>query len=98
MQKIKSSNPRKFWKFLNQNKKSLVKLKIDDAYEHFKNINYSEDNPDSDTDFEAFPAQNMAGNDEINGPISLEEMQSAVECLKNNKSNGIDMILNEHIK
>ena len=72
MQKIKSSNPRKFWKFLNQNKKPLVNLKIDDAYEHFKNINYSEDNSDSDTIFEAFPAQNMAGNDEINGPISLE--------------------------
>ena len=98
MQKIKSSNPRKFWKFLNQNKKPLVNLRIDDAYEHFKNINYSEDNSDSDTDCEAFPAQNMADKDEINGPISLEEIQSAVKCLKNNKSNGIDMILNEHIK
>ena len=40
----------------------------------------------------------MADNHEINGPISLEEIQSAVKLLKNNKSNGIDMILNEHIK
>ena len=75
-----------------------MNLKIDDAYEHFKNINYSEDNSDTVTDFEAFPAQNMACNYEIDGPISLEGIQSPVKCLKNNKSNGIDMVLDEHIK
>ena len=98
MRNIKSSNPQKFWIFLNQNKKPPLNLKIDSAYEHFKNMNFSEDNSGSDTDFEAFESQHMADNHVINGPISLEEIQLAVKRLKNNKSNGIDTILNEHIK
>ena len=37
MQNIKSSNPRIFWKFLNQTKKKPpVNLTVNSAYEHFK--------------------------------------------------------------
>ena len=98
MQNIKSSNQRKFCKFLNQNKKPLVNFKFDSAHEHLKNMNYNEDRSSNDIDFEAFEAQNMTENDERNDPISLEEIKTAVKNLKNNKSNGLDMILNEHIK
>ena len=63
-------------------------MKIDSAYIHFKIMNYSEDNSCSDTDFEEFEAQHMLDNHDINGPISLKEIQSAVQRLKK-KSNGI---------
>ena len=37
-------------------------------------------------------------NEEINGPILWSEIEKAILKLKNNKSSGPDMILNEHIK
>lgn len=37
-------------------------------------------------------------NEEINGPILWFEIEKAIFNLKNNKSGGIDMIVNEHIK
>ena len=57
-------------------------------------MNHNEDSSSNDINFEA---QNMAEKDEINGPISLEEIKTAVKNLKKKKkSNGLDMILNEH--
>ena len=40
----------------------------------------------------------MTENEEINVPITLEKNRKAVKPLKNNKSSGVDIILNEHIK
>ena len=37
-------------------------------------------------------------NEEINQPITATEIMSIIKNLKNNKSNGIDSILNEHLK
>ena len=40
----------------------------------------------------------LTENEEINRSNTLEEIRKAVRTLKNNKSSGVDMILNEHIK
>ncbi len=37
-------------------------------------------------------------NDEINQPITNDEITKVIKGLKNNKANGIDFIVNEHIK
>ena len=37
-------------------------------------------------------------NEEINVPITENEINSAIKTLKNNKANGYDKIVNEHIK
>ena len=39
----------------------------------------------------------MTENEKINVPITSEEIRKALKTLKNNKSSGVDMILNEHI-
>lgn len=49
MRNIKTSNPRKFLSFLNNNKKSTNNLSLDAAFEYFININYTEDNRCSDS-------------------------------------------------
>ena len=98
LRNIKTSNPRKYWKFLNENKKPKTNLSVDMAYEYFSNINLSADINDTDTNFNYTEIPSRPENAEINSPISLEEIRQAVRCLKNNKSNGIDMILNEHIQ
>ena len=41
--KLKRAEPRKFWKFLNGNKRSKINLELDKAYEHFSKINYNQE-------------------------------------------------------
>jgi hypothetical protein len=50
-----------------------------------QNINYDEANTEFDTNC-------------LNNPITIEEIEKVAKTLKNNKSPGIDEILNEHIK
>ena len=83
---------------MTENKKPKTNLSVDMAYEYLSNINLSADINDIDTNFNYTEIPCRPENAEINSPISLEEIRQAVRCLKNNKFNGIDMILNEHIK
>ena len=69
-------------------------MELDKAYEHFSKINYNQEANTSEINIDP----DLTENEEINGPISLEEIRKAVRTLKNNKSMGVDMILNEHIK
>ena len=94
LRKLKRAESRKFWKFLNGNERSKINLELDKAYEHFSKINNNQEANTSDINIDP----DLTENEEINGPITLEEIRKAVRTLKNNKSTGVDMILNEHIK
>ena len=48
------------------------------------------------TDFNIY--ENVSINNEINGNLTENEILSATKLLKNNKSSGLDNILNEYIK
>ena len=98
MRAIKTSNPRQFWKFLNENKTPEINLSLRAAHEYFSKINYSTEVNASDGSLNLPNAIPVVENEEINVPISLDEISHAVNMLKNNKSSGLDMILNEHIK
>ena len=62
LRKLKRAEPRKFWKFLNGNKRSKIYLELEKAYEHQET---SEINLDPD----------LTENEKINGPIALEEIR-----------------------
>ena len=94
LRKIKKAEPRKFWRFLNGTRKCEIKLELDKAHDYFSKINHCQETETSDINLNFEPNEN----EEINIPITLEEIKKAARILKNNKSSGIDMILNEHIK
>ena len=98
MRKIKKSEPRKFWKFLNGNKKLPTEVTVEDCFEHFSAMNSSDYDRGPERNFDTNFENLQADNEELNAPILWSEIEKAVSSLKNNKSGGLDMILNEHIK
>ena len=96
---IKTSEPRKFWKFLNGNKKNTSNISVEKCFKFFKDINSSQDEENIGQNIPENNADDIEHiNEEINGPILWSEIEKAVRSLKNNKSSGLDEILNEHIK
>ena len=100
------TNPKVFWKILNGKKHNNVKATLSDCFDHFSKINYNV-NADRDNNLENNnqPPHNSTQNQEndsidedLNNPITAMEIEKTVRKLKNNKSNGADDILNEHIK
>ena len=97
LKSLKRSNPREYWRIINNNKGPKCQAPLDDLINYFKKIN----NPPPEHD-ETVPVQcevqNYPYSEAINLPITTEEITEAVAALQNNKSPGSDQILNEHIK
>ena len=98
IRKLKSTNPKKYWKTINtQNKKDEVQAPLEELYRHFKTSNEQATNT-GETENDDFDLVNNEINDEINQPISENEILHAVCSLKTNKAPGLDGIVNEQIK
>ena len=96
LRRFKSSNTKEFWRILDDGKnKNISSAPLNDLYDFFKNINKGESN-DTDVHFDTGMTQQI--NETINKKISEDEILKAVNTLKQNKSSGIDGVLNEHIK
>ena len=92
---LKNSNPKEYWRILNSGSKQKTKMApLNDLFEYFKTINGAEIN-DTVPDL---GGHNNPINEEINVPITADEITQAVKKLKNSKSPGTDDVLNEHIK
>ncbi|MES9883934.1 MAG: hypothetical protein ABW185_24050 [Sedimenticola sp.] len=96
LRKLKKSNSRDYWKIINDSNKGKIDIgcPIEKRYTHFKNIGQSES---ADERIENDEQINMAINEEINEPITENEILKSVRKLNKNRANGIDLILNEHI-
>ena len=93
---LKSTNPGEYWKIINNGKKKIKtgNIPLNTLFDHFHDLNKSKTNanvniPDS-------PIQNS--NESINRAFTIDEINKHINSLKNNKSPGIDNILNEFIK
>ena len=99
LRNLKDAKPRNFWKIINSvDKKEKSTAPLHELYDYFKTLNEDDNNVDSDlhTSFSQSNVHNT--NMTINKPFTESEIIAAVKNLKNNKSNGIDNILNEHLK
>ena len=99
LRNLKDAKPRNFWKIINSvDKKENSTAPLHELYDYFKTLNEDDYNVDSDlhTNFSQSNVHNT--NMTINKPFTESEIIAAVKNLKNNKSNGIDNILNEHLK
>ena len=73
----------------------MNKVALETFYDHFKNLNVNNDNNDFN-----FNIQNADVNDncDLNKSFSEDDILHAIKSLKNNKSCGNDLILNEFLK
>ena len=101
---IKNTNPRQFWQIL-QELKDGKKENHADKIEPGKWYNYLVENnkckSSKDDDYiikQAIQSLNTTGFNELDFQINDNEYTDAVSKLKNNKSPGVDQILNEMIK
>lgn len=95
LRKLKSSNPKDYWRILNS--KSVQNSKIaalKDLYSYFKNVN--ESNIEDSTPYTNIP--DCPINENINLPITSDEISKTIKSLKLNKAHGMDKVLNEHLK
>ena len=101
LRNLKQKKPKDFWKVINSiNKKEDTTAPLHDLYEYFKTLNADSEgeNTDNDSGNLKFPDKISDLNIDINLPFTENEIIKAIKKLKNNKSHGIDGILNEHLK
>ena len=97
---MKTKDPKSYWSLLNKStdkQKSVVnKVALETFYDHFKNLS----NENNDHDQFNFDINNVDINDnaELNRSFSEADIMHAIKALKNNKSCGTDLILNEFLK
>ena len=99
LKNLKSTNPKEFWKIINSvDKKNTHTPPLDELHNFFKTLHTCSNENDQICHDIEFDENLVEINEEINQPISQEEILKATKNLKNNKSPGSDNILNEHIK
>ncbi|MEW8547931.1 MAG: hypothetical protein AB2693_30870, partial [Candidatus Thiodiazotropha sp.] len=97
LKELRSNNPKDYWKIINSiDKKKNPAVSVENFYSFFKDINSDKSNTEDSTEYD--PEKMQTINQEINQPISPEEILLAIRCLKNNKSHGSDKIINEQLK
>lgn len=94
---LKKDSPQEYWKILDGPKRSScpAKVSLDDFVHHFSSLNNVQCAA-SETHYVDFD-QSM-GNDELNAPISVDEVIKIIKKLKNNKACGVDLVRNEFLK
>lgn len=102
---LRTNNPREYWKILNTNTdKKKCNANLYDLFTFYReccNKNYNEQDESNNNVF-SLDELNMLSdidlNNDINQPITREEIFKGINMLKNNKACGDDRILNEYIK
>ena len=99
LKSLKSKDPKLYWKQINLNeKKSEPSAKLHDLYQFFKNLNENNPNIDQENDIPDNNGTGTFSDEELNGPISEEEILKTIKMLMNNKVPGADNIINEQLK
>ena len=96
---LKHSDPRQYWNILNSKpKQSNITAPLNDFYNYFKTLNENSYAEEEDTTSGDNTQNTIFSSEDINREITTDEILKAVKGLKNNKSPGIDDIINEQIK
>ena len=97
LKKMSIADPQGFWNMLkSKSKKDVESPNLESFMEHFKSLN---EGPVIHTEEESeLKNCSTVVNDELNMPITLNEIQQCITQLKNNKACGEDMIKNEFLK
>ena len=97
---LKTQNPREFWNIL-KSEANYKSTEIDCAtftefIEHFRELN--SDLMFSGNVHSICDTSTSTINDAINQPFTIYEIKSSIKKLKNNKTSGVDNVVNEFFK
>ena len=96
LRKLKSTKPKEYWNLLNPKKRNANNsINIEVLYNYFKTLN--EDPHMNDEVFDTNQIL-LEGDGFLNDEFTEEETNNLINKLKNNKSSGIDNIINEFLK
>ena len=102
LRRIKNANPKEYWKIINSTKKpNSIKATLHDLYSFYKETNTNISNESERTDISEdteYSNNETINTNEINQPITGDEIKLAARSMKNNKAGGVDNIVNEHLK
>ena len=95
---LQSKFPKDYWKILKsiKNKHTVKPPDLQTLHNYFKDLN-TNNTDDGDINISQV-TDNIAQNENLNAPFTEDEIQKSIRNLKNNKSPGIDNVLNEYIK
>ena len=89
---LQSKRPKDYWKLLNR-----IKSKSNVEHPDLQDLNTEEQRNDPDINVNDIYT-NLNANNHLNAPFTSVEIDKCIKLLKNNKSPGIDKVLNENIK
>ena len=96
IKKLKSTKPKEYWNLLNPKTKNTNNdIGLQPLYEHFKQINNIPNQENINFDPNNISVE---GDEALNEDFTPTEINNLINKLKNNKSCGIDNIINEFIK
>ena len=97
LRKLQTNNPKVYWKYINILNKNQTQNSpsIEEFYKYYKNIGTKETDDTSEIPNEPY-FDDIA--DDLNLPITTEEIMKSILNLKNGKAFGGDHILNEYIR
>ena len=105
LRRLKTTDPKQYWKIINSEKKtnetSAPLYQLFNFYKSTSEIeidNESIGNEDQNMNQEASNLHENESDEVINGPVTPDEVLRTAKALKNNKSPGLDNVLNEHLK
>ncbi|CAG2222549.1 unnamed protein product [Mytilus edulis] len=102
LRNLSQSDPKSYWSLLNKSSNTktnvLEKISLECFHDHFKKLSnvQHDQNGDFTDDIDCNAVTNL--NFELNSVITVDEVVKAIKSLKNNKSSGTDLILNEFLK
>ena len=96
LKKMKSTNPGEYWRIINNGNKNnkMGNISLPTLFSFFQELNKNKSNTNSVNPITVSHEEN----DFINMPFTSEEIRDHISSLKNNKTPGVDNILNEFLK
>ena len=96
LRSLKNVNPKEYWNLLNpKNRKTNNSINLNSLYDHFKSLGAQENSNNTTFSAKDIPDE---GDEILNNDFTVIEVNKLTNKLKNNKSSGIDNIINEFLK
>ena len=95
LRELKVTDSKLYWRLISNNKKEDTPILISEFFKHFKDLSLNSQQTDSEPPIFLGPSLD---NSALNKVFDEKEIGDCIQSLKNGKSAGIDLIVNEYIK
>ena len=100
IQRMRHAKPKEFWKLFSKHKKATSNISLNQFFEYFSNLqnnlSTAQDRESEDFCLISDLDTDDCNFEELDRPITAQEIERVIRSLKNNKSCGIDQLLNEY--